>query len=46
MDEFMTKLLIGKLIQMIADFNAIDGQKMYEFKCNNLLNVLHVQIAK
>jgi len=30
---------------MIADFNAIDQHKMYEFKLNTLLNILHVQIA-
>ena len=35
MDEFMMKLLREKLIQMIADFNAIDRGKMYEFKCNS-----------
>ena len=28
MDEFMIKLLSGKLNQMIADFNAIDRHKM------------------
>jgi len=27
---------------MIADFNAIDRHKMYDFKWNNLLNVLDV----
>ena len=32
MDEFMMKLQSGKLIQMIADFNAIDRHNMYEFK--------------
>jgi len=30
-DELM-KLLSGKLIYMIADFNAIDQHKMYDFK--------------
>ena len=30
---------------MIADFKAIDPHKMYEFKWNNLLNALNVQIA-
>ena len=30
---------------MIADFNAIDRHKMYEFKWNNLLDVLNVQVA-
>ena len=30
---------------MIADFNAIDRHNMYEFKWNNLINVLNAQIA-
>jgi len=29
---------------MIADFNAIDRHNVHEFKWNNLLNVLNVQI--
>ena len=43
--EFVMKLLTQKLIFMIADFSAIDRHKMYEFKRNDLLNVLNVQIA-
>jgi len=31
MDEFLMKLLSGELISMIADFDAIDRHKMYEF---------------
>ena len=41
----MMKLLSGKLISMIADFNAIDRHKMYEFKRNNLLDALNVDTA-
>jgi len=41
----MMKLLSGKLTYMIADFFAIDRHKMYEFKRNNILNNLNVQIA-
>jgi len=41
----MMKLPSVKLVQMISDFNAIDRHQMYEFKRNNLLNVLNIQIA-
>jgi len=41
----MMKLLSRKLIYIIADFNAIDRHKMYEFKWNHLLNVLDVDTA-
>ena len=44
MDEFLVKLLSGKLTSMIADFNAIDRHQMYEFKWSNLLNALNVQV--
>jgi len=30
---------------MAADFNDIDRHKMYDFKRNNLLNILNLQIA-
>jgi len=30
---------------MIADCNATDRHKMYDFKQDKLLNVLHVQVA-
>jgi len=32
MDSDMTELLSGKLMYMIADFNAIGRHKMYDFK--------------
>ena len=38
MDEFVMKLLSGKLIQIIADFNVIYRHKMHKF-----LNVLNVE---
>jgi len=44
MDDVMIKLLSGKLIYMIAHFNAIDWHKVHESERNNLLNVLNVQI--
>jgi len=30
---------------MIVDFTATDRHKMYDFKRDNLLNVLNVQLA-
>jgi len=30
---------------MIADYNATDRHKMYDFKRDNILNVLNVQIS-
>jgi len=44
MDEIYDDVTKSEIIQMTADFNAI-GHKVYEFKQNNLLNVLNVQTA-